>query len=111
MIFKDFLIKVHTVFQFFFQMLLYGFFSEFYYHCSSSLAWTGFKRSLTSDDLWSLTPPNRSSTIVPLFQRHWQARVQKAARKNADLIQVRHKSIIDVTVRCSAYESAKGYRL
>ena len=54
----------------------------------SSLAWTGFKRSLTFDDLWNLSPTNSSSYIVPLFQRYWQNRVQKAASKNAALLQV-----------------------
>lgn len=54
--------------------LTFGWFTGF--------AWTGIKRSLTEDDLWSLTPSITSEYIVPKFQTNWQAAVKKAAQFN-----------------------------
>lgn len=45
----------------------------------TSLAWTGFKRSLTMEDLWELPRTLKSATLIPKFQRHFEAASAAAA--------------------------------
>ena len=43
-----------------------------------SLATTGFKRALTTSDLWQLNPRDQSATVAPIFNRNWQPMMQAA---------------------------------
>ena len=48
----------------------------------SGMAWTGFKRSLTKDDLWQLPPELASASVVPRFMRYWESKVRKVLAHN-----------------------------
>jgi len=43
-----------------------------------SLASTGYKRSLTTSDLWQLNPRDQSATVAPIFNKNWQPMMQAA---------------------------------
>ncbi|KAJ8319362.1 hypothetical protein KUTeg_004453 [Tegillarca granosa] len=46
----------------------------------SSLVVQGYKRALVRDDLWSLNEEDKSSTVVPKFEKHWDCEVAKSKR-------------------------------
>lgn len=48
------------------------------------LAWTGYKRSIVEEDLWDLNPRDRSSTVVPKFNRYWDAKLRLARLEKRD---------------------------
>ena len=43
-----------------------------------SLASTGYKRALTTYDLWQLNPRDQSATVAPIFNKNWQPMMQAA---------------------------------
>ena len=43
-----------------------------------SLASTGYKRALTTSDLWQLNPRDQSATVAPIFNKNWQPMMQAA---------------------------------
>ncbi|TRY74646.1 hypothetical protein TCAL_01629 [Tigriopus californicus] len=43
----------------------------------TGLAWSGFKRSLTFDDLWDLNPLLMSRFVFPRFNRYWERTVKQ----------------------------------
>lgn len=43
----------------------------------TGLAWSGFKRSLTFDDLWDLNPMLMSRFVFPRFNRFWERTVKQ----------------------------------
>lgn len=49
---------------------------------SLRLAWTGFKRSLTAQDLWHLPPQYKASHIVQGFLAHLQKTTDRIRAKN-----------------------------
>ena len=51
----------------------------------SGFMWTGFKRPLTTEDLWELPSSARSSTIVPNFLRFWEPRVKAVKIHNTKI--------------------------
>ena len=51
----------------------------------TGLAWTGFKRPLTSQDLWALPDHLTSASVVPAFLRHWEPKFKRVALHNASL--------------------------
>jgi len=36
------------------------------------LAWKGYKKPLTTNDLWDLNPEDKSAALVPLFDKYWK---------------------------------------
>ncbi|XP_044597665.1 multidrug resistance-associated protein 1 isoform X5 [Cotesia glomerata] len=42
-----------------------------------SLAWKGFKKPLTTSDLWSMNPEDTASEIVPKFNKYWTRNLKK----------------------------------
>jgi len=48
----------------------------------TGFAWTGFKRSLTPDDLWDLAPSITSAKVVPKFLKNWQEILRSAIQFN-----------------------------
>ncbi|CAB3223722.1 unnamed protein product [Arctia plantaginis] len=54
-----------------------GFPSRLTFSWFDPLALTGFKRSLTEDDLWALNPPDSSTEVVPKFDKYWERSLQK----------------------------------
>ncbi|XP_008553086.1 multidrug resistance-associated protein 1 isoform X1 [Microplitis demolitor] len=41
------------------------------------LAWKGFKKPLTTSDLWSMNPEDTAAEIVPKFNKYWTRNMQK----------------------------------
>merc|ERR1711974_159237 len=63
-----------------------------------SLASTGYKRSLTTSDLWQLNPRDQSATVAPIFNKNWQPMMQAAnltSRETAEarLVVIRFESV------------------
>ncbi|XP_057325981.1 multidrug resistance-associated protein 1 isoform X3 [Microplitis mediator] len=42
-----------------------------------ALAWKGFKKPLTTSDLWSMNPEDTAAEIVPKFNKYWTRNIQK----------------------------------
>ena len=38
----------------------------------------GWRRTLTNDDLWNLTPDNTSSHIIPVWDKNWEKETKKS---------------------------------
>ena len=51
----------------------------------TSLAWTGFKRTLATEDLWELPPEVSCKVVVPRFNKHWDQIRANAAIKQAEI--------------------------
>ncbi|XP_077285787.1 multidrug resistance-associated protein 1-like [Arctopsyche grandis] len=49
-----------------------GFLSKILFTWFDSLVWTGFKRPLVLEDLWSVNPEDSSAEVVPLFEKYWK---------------------------------------
>lgn len=47
------------------------------------LVWKGYRKPLTQDNLWNLQYSNATSTIVSVWDKHWQKTFNKKARKEA----------------------------
>ena len=54
----------------------------------NSMIWTGYKKPLTSDDMWSLSPKNKTSSVLKVFDRVWIPAVERekemALRKTSE---------------------------
>ncbi|GAB6029961.1 hypothetical protein CHUAL_005656 [Chamberlinius hualienensis] len=57
-----------------------SFLSRVLFSWFDSLAWYGYRHSLERKDLWSLKTEDRSSYLVPQFERKWNAEIQKSTR-------------------------------
>ncbi|KAI5710680.1 hypothetical protein M8J75_010653 [Diaphorina citri] len=44
------------------------------------MAWLGYRKPLENKDLWNLNHEDTSKEIVPLFDKHWNESLRKAAR-------------------------------
>ncbi|XP_069356357.1 multidrug resistance-associated protein 1 isoform X3 [Maniola hyperantus] len=58
-----------------------GFPSRLTFSWFDPLALTGFRRSLTENDLWALNPQDSSKEVVPKFDKFWEKTLKK--RENA----------------------------
>ena len=47
-----------------------------------SISWTGWKRLLTENDMWTLTKENRGAGIVPLWDKFWKRAEDKAQKSH-----------------------------
>lgn len=54
-----------------------GFPSRLTFSWFDPLAITGFRRSLTEDDLWALNPQDSSKEVVPKFDKFWEKSLKK----------------------------------
>ncbi|CAD0199749.1 unnamed protein product [Chrysodeixis includens] len=54
-----------------------GFPSRLTFSWFDPLAITGFRRSLTEDDLWALNPQDTSKEVVPRFDKFWEKSLKK----------------------------------
>jgi ATP-binding cassette subfamily C (CFTR/MRP) protein 1 len=63
-----------------------SFLSRITFSWFDKLAWLGYRNPLTPEDLWALNDVDKSKTVVPVFDHHWEkARrkaILKAQRKN-----------------------------
>lgn len=50
--------------------------------------WRGFRKPLTTDNMYDLNPENTSYELLPLFDRYWQENVEKKRRKQQMLDKV-----------------------
>lgn len=46
-----------------------------------SFAWMGFRKPLTTDDMWDIRPEDTSRELVPEFDKHWLESVENGKRK------------------------------
>nr|XP_021201313.2 multidrug resistance-associated protein 1 isoform X4 [Helicoverpa armigera] len=60
-----------------------GFPSRLTYSWFDPLALTGFRRSLTEEDLWALNPQDSSTEVVPKFDKFWEKSLRKREISNA----------------------------
>ncbi|KAL0880786.1 hypothetical protein ABMA27_001981 [Loxostege sticticalis] len=54
-----------------------GFPSRLTFSWFDPLALTGFRRTLTENDLWSLNPQDSSKEVVPKFDKYWERSLKK----------------------------------
>ena len=54
-----------------------------------SLATLGFKRALTTSDLWQLNPRDQSATVAPIFNKNWQPMMQAAHLESREVPEAR----------------------
>ncbi|XP_059046551.1 multidrug resistance-associated protein 1 isoform X3 [Achroia grisella] len=59
-----------------------GFPSRLTFSWFDPLALTGFRRSLTENDLWALNPPDSSTEVVPRFDKFWERSLTKRENSN-----------------------------
>ncbi|XP_031762816.2 multidrug resistance-associated protein 1 isoform X5 [Galleria mellonella] len=59
-----------------------GFPSRLTFSWFDPLALTGFRRSLTDNDLWALNPPDSSIEVVPRFDKFWERSLMKREDSN-----------------------------
>lgn len=57
-----------------------GFPSRLTFSWFDPLALTGFRRSLTENDLWALNPQDSSKEVVPKFDKFWERTLKKRER-------------------------------
>ncbi|XP_022835138.1 multidrug resistance-associated protein 1 isoform X3 [Spodoptera litura] len=60
-----------------------GFPSRLTFSWFDPLALTGFRRSLTEEDLWALNPQDSSTEVVPKFDKFWEKSLRKREISNA----------------------------
>ncbi|KAJ8721588.1 hypothetical protein PYW07_002363 [Mythimna separata] len=60
-----------------------GFPSRLTFSWFDPLALTGFRRSLTEEDLWALNPQDSSTEVVPKFDKFWERSLKKREISNA----------------------------
>ena len=41
------------------------------------MAWKGYKKPLEVQDLWELNPEDKSRAVVPIFDKHWSAKLKR----------------------------------
>ena len=58
-----------------------SFSSRMFFSWFDGLAWKGWRRTLTNEDLWNLTPGNRSSNIIPVWDKNWEKETKKAKKE------------------------------
>ena len=58
-----------------------SFSSKMFFSWFDGLAWKGWRRTLTKEDLWNLTPSNRSSNIIPVWDKNWEKETKKAKKE------------------------------
>lgn len=57
-----------------------GYLSQLFFGWFDSMTWKGYKKPLTTDDMWDNLPTNVSSELVPVFDRLWHESVEKGNR-------------------------------
>ncbi|XP_065055747.1 multidrug resistance-associated protein 1-like [Rhopilema esculentum] len=57
-----------------------NFLSRLTFWWMTGLIWTGYKRSLTSEDVWDLSKHNKAHNLVSNFQEKWDEEVRKLPR-------------------------------
>jgi len=57
-----------------------SFFSKLFFLWYDSMAWTGYRRTLTEDDLWELNPQDCSRAQSDMFFKYWEQEVANASR-------------------------------
>ena len=68
--------------------------SKMFFSWFDSLIWKGWKRSLTTEDLWTLPFYNRCSSIIPIWDRNWATETKKSRAKKKPV------SILSTLIRC-----------
>lgn len=44
------------------------------------MAWRGYKKPLETADLWDLNTKDKSRSVVPRFDKHWEKSLSKHAK-------------------------------
>lgn len=47
------------------------------------MAWQGYRKPLDFNDLWELNDEDKSTTIVPKFNKYWEQELNKAGQRAA----------------------------
>lgn len=58
-----------------------SFLSKIFYVWLEPTMWKGFRKPLTTDDMYDLKPENTAYELLPLFDKYWQENVEKQRRK------------------------------
>ena len=59
-------------------------------HCSEAVAcvcrtiYTGWRRTLTFDDIWTINEDDSSTNIMPAFERNWRRQKAKVTTKQTE---------------------------
>lgn len=69
------------------------------------LAWTGYKRALTEQDLWSLNPRDRSATVASAYDKHWHPKLKQAKLDKVLQTDVAGEAATAVTGLSASYAS------
>lgn len=71
--------KLLDIFQKPYPELGASFLSRLLFAWFDPLAWKGYRNPLEQDDLWDMNPEDSSKEIMPIFMKHWEKSVAKAA--------------------------------
>lgn len=66
-----------------------GFVKRIFFFWFDPFAWTGYRKSLESSDIWDINPDDTSTELVPPFDKHWKKNVAK--KEKADLRKTKGK--------------------
>lgn len=58
-----------------------SFLSVITYQWFDKMAWLGYKKPLEASDLWDLNNRDKSRSVVPRFDKHWEKSLTKHANK------------------------------
>jgi len=75
--------------------------SRLFFSWFDKLTWKGWKKTLSTEDLWSLAFYNRCASIIPIWDENWSKEKKVSRTKNKPL------SILSTLIRC--YGSAFGW--
>lgn len=56
------------------------------YYWFRPLAWKGYRKPLESKDLWDINEKDKCRSIVPIYDKHWENSLKKAAKYKIPLL-------------------------
>ncbi|XP_012946646.1 multidrug resistance-associated protein 1 [Aplysia californica] len=62
--------------------------SRITFHWITGYIWRGYRRSLSTEDIWSLPEQYKSRTVNPPFEKHWGVEVERTRKKNSERVTV-----------------------
>lgn len=57
-----------------------SFLSLITYFWFDTMAWKGYKKPLEASDLWDLNARDKSKSVVPRFDKHWENSLKKGMK-------------------------------
>ena len=69
-----------------------SFLSYLTFHWLTDLCWTGFRKTLTQDDIFSLHPRDRGENVTPILEGYWNAELAKKEQFRTRMVDAPRRS-------------------